>query len=323
MRYRTLGKTGLQVSEIGYGAWGIGQTSWIGADDQESLRALQRAIDLGVNFLDTALAYGNGHSEQLVGQVVRNNPGKTLYITTKVPPKTGRWPAQPGVPVEEVYPGDYIRSRTEESLRNLGVETIDLLQLHVWNDEWVGKGDWLANLQQLKEQGKIRFFGISTNDHQPENAIQVLESGTVDTVQVVYNIFDQRPEDRLFEVCQRKNIGVIVRVPLDEGGLTGKITPATTFDAGDFRNHYFQGDRKREVSEHVQGILADLGIDLDALPELALRYTLSHPAVSTVIPGMRSVRNAERNTALSDGKTLSAEQLQKLKKHRWIRNFYA
>lgn len=323
MQYRILGKTGLQISEIGYGAWGIGQTSWIGAKDEESLQALQRAIDLGVNFIDTALAYGDGHSEQLVGRVVGNNPDKRIYITTKVPPKDRRWPPQPGVSVGEVFPGDYIRSSTEESLRNLGVETIDLLQLHVWSDDWVGQGDWLETLQRLKEQGKIRFFGVSTNDHQPENAIRVLESDTVDTVQVVYNIFDQRPEDRLLDVCQRHNIGVIVRVPLDEGGLTGKITPETTFDAQDFRNHYFQGERKQEVYEHVQSIIADLGVTLDTLPELALRYVLSHPAVSTVIPGMRTVRNAERNTALSDGRALSPEQLQKLKKHRWIRNFYA
>jgi aryl-alcohol dehydrogenase-like predicted oxidoreductase len=323
MRYRILGKTGLQISEIGFGSWGIGQTSWIGAKDEESLQALQRAIDLGVNFIDTALAYGDGHSEQLVGQVVRNNPDKRIYITTKVPPKDRRWPPLPGTPVKEVFPGDYIRASTEESLRNLGVETIDLLQLHVWNDEWVGQGDWLETLQQLKEQGKIRFFGVSTNDHQPENAIRVLESGTVDTVQVVYNIFDQRPEDRLFDVCQRHNIGVIVRVPLDEGGLTGKITPETTFDERDFRNHYFRGERKQEVYEHVQNIVADLGIPLDTLPEIALRYVLSNPAVSTVIPGMRTVRNVERNMALSDGRGLSPEQLQKLKKHRWIRNFYA
>jgi aryl-alcohol dehydrogenase-like predicted oxidoreductase len=225
--------------------------------------------------------------------------------------------------MEEVYPADYLRACTEESLRNLGVETIDLLQLHVWNDEWVGQDDWLVTFQNLKEAGKLRFWGISTNDHQPENAIEIVKTGLVDTVQVVYNIFDQRPEDRLFEVCQQQNVGVIVRVPLDEGGLTGAITPASTFDERDFRRHYFGGERKQEVYEHVQQILTDLALTREELPELALRYTLSHPAVSTVIPGMRTIRNAERNTALADGRGLPPEQLQRLKKHRWVRNFYA
>src|SRR5207302_4869732 len=322
MHYRTLGRTGLSVSEIGYGAWGISGSGWIGAQDEESLQALQRAIDLGVNFIDTALAYGEGHSERLIGQVLRNNLNTRIIVATKIPPKNGKWPARAGVPVEEAFPGLYIQECTEQSLRNLGTETLDIEQFHVWNDEWVGQGDWAETIQQLKEQGKIRFFGISINDHQPDNALRLIETGLVDTVQVIYNIFDQSPEDTLFPACQRHHIGVIVRVALDEGGLTGTLTPESRFDPQDFRSSYFRGNRKQEVYERVQNMVSDLGITVDELPEIALRYILSHPVVSTVIPGMRTLRYVERNTALGDGKGLSLEQVQKLKKHRWIRNFY-
>jgi aryl-alcohol dehydrogenase-like predicted oxidoreductase len=322
MHYRTFGKTGFQISEIGYGAWGIGKSGWIGADDQESLRALQVAIDNGLNFIDTALAYGEGHSETLVGQVARAQKDR-IYIATKIPPKNRQWPAREGVSVAEVFPKEYVIESTEQSLKHLKVDAIDVQQFHVWQDSWVGQGDWLEGVQQLKEQGKIRFFGISINDHQPENALRLIETGVVDTVQVIYNIFDQAPEDQLYAACEKYNVGVIVRVPFDEGGLTGKITPDTTFDANDFRNGYFAGDRKREVYERCQSIASDLGVSLDKLPEIALRFTLSHPAVSTVIPGMRSVRNAESNVAVGDGKGLTPEQVQILRKHRWIRSFYA
>ncbi|HEY8498935.1 MAG TPA: aldo/keto reductase [Limnochordales bacterium] len=322
MHYRTLGRTGLRVSEIGFGAWGIGKDMWVGAEDDESIRALHRAIDLGVNFIDTALAYGDGHSERLVGQVVRSR-SERVYVATKVPPKNGQWPARPGVPADEVFPAPYVMACAEQSLRNLGLDAIDVLQFHVWSDEWVGQGSWLEAVERLKREGKIRFFGISINDHEPHNALRLVESGLVDTVQVIYNIFDQSPEDRLFPACQAHRVGVIVRVPLDEGGLTGRITPETTFPEGDWRNRYFRGERKREVYERVQRIARDLGIGLEQMPEVALRFTLSHPAVSTVIPGMRSVRNVEANCRVGDGRGLPPEQVQRLRAHRWARNFYA
>jgi aryl-alcohol dehydrogenase-like predicted oxidoreductase len=321
LNYRTLGKTGLQVSEIGYGAWGIGKTSWIGANDDESLQALRKAIDLGLNFIDTALVYGNGHSEQLVGRIVKER-SEEIYIASKIPAKNYQWPAQAGVPVEETYPGDHIIASTETSLRNLGLETIDIQQFHVWSDEWVGKGDWLEAVSRLKQQGKIRFFGVSINDHQPENAIKLIESGVVDTVQVIYNIFDQSPEDSLLPACEKHNVGVIVRVPLDEGGLTGRITPESIFEQGDFRKDYFRGNRTKEVYERVELIASDLNISVDQMAETSLRYILSHPAVSTVIPGMRSIRNVERNCEVGDGQGLPQDQVDKLKAHRWIRNFY-
>jgi len=321
MNYRTLGRTGLQVSEVGYGAWGIGAKQWIGATDDESGRALDRAIDLGLNFIDTALAYGDGHSEKIVGEAVRRRKGKVL-VATKIPPKNRKWPAQPAIPIQDVFPGDYVVSCTEQSLKNLGLETIDLQQLHVWTDEFTRTGDWLAAVEKLKKQGKIRYFGISLGEHTPDNGLQAVESGLVDSVQVIYNIFDQGPEDRLFPACRKLNVGVLARVPFDEGGLTGKVTPETAFPKDDFRNFYFKGDRKREVFSRAQKIAADLAIPLDRLPEAALRFTLSDSAVSTVIPGMRTVKNAEANCRAGDGKGLPQDQISKLRPHRWIRNYY-
>jgi aryl-alcohol dehydrogenase-like predicted oxidoreductase len=321
MNQRPLGRTGLQVSEIGYGAWGIGQTMWLGADDDESMRALNRAADLGVTFFDTALAYGDGHSEQLVGALVRERD-EPLAVATKIPPKNMVWPAPTGIDPDEAFPADYVIECTERSLRNLGLDTIDLQQFHVWSDDWVGRGSWLDAIEQLKADGRIRAFGVSINDHQPANALALIESGNVDAVQVIYNVFDQSPEDELLPACAEHGIGVLARVPFDEGSLTGTIAPDTEFPEGDFREHYFRDGRKAEVGEHVQAILDDLGIERDQLPEVALRYILSHPAVSTVIPGMRSVRNVERNAALGDGRGLPDEQVNALKRHRWERNFY-
>lgn len=321
MNYRMLGRTGLKISEVGFGAWGIGRKEWIGADDAESERALNRSIDLGLNFIDTALAYGEGHSEQIVGKVVRSRSEKIL-TATKIHPKNRRWPAAPEIPVKEVFPADHVVSCTERSLKNLGLETIDLQQLHVWTDEFVNQGDWLAAIEKLKKQGKIRFFGISLGEHTPENGLKLIETGGVDTVQAIYNIFDQGPEDRLFPACRRLNVGVLARVPLDEGGLTGNITPETTFPKDDFRNFYFRDDRKREVFDRVKKIAADLKISLDRMPETALRFVLSHPAVSAAIPGARTAKHAEANCALGDGKGLPKSSVDALRSHRWDRNFY-
>jgi len=321
MNYRTLGKTGLKVSEIGYGAWGIGKSLWIGASDEESAKALHRSIDLGLNFIDTALGYGDGHSERLVGRAVKERP-ETIYVATKIPPKNQVWPAPSGVPVSETFPAEHVIACTEQSLTNLGLERIDVQQFHVWSDEWVNQGDWLEAVGKLKKHGKIHSFGVSINDHQPENAIRLIETGLVDVVQVIYNIFDQSPEDNLFPACEQHQVGVIARVALDEGGLTGKITPDTKFEPGDFRNGYFRGDRKEQVYKRVQNIVSDLHVPIDQMAETALRYVLSHPAVSTVIPGMRSVRNVERNCQIGDGRGLPSDQVKKLKNHRWARNFY-
>jgi aryl-alcohol dehydrogenase-like predicted oxidoreductase len=321
MNQRPLGRTGLQVSEIGYGAWGIGQSMWLGAEDDESMRALNRAVDLGVTMIDTALAYGDGHSEQLVGQVARERD-EPIVVATKIPPKNMRWPAPSGIDPDEAFPADYVRECTERSLRHLGLDTIDVQQFHVWSDDWVGRGSWLEGIEALKSEGKIRAFGVSINDHEPANAIKLIESGAVDTVQVIYNVFDQSPEDELLPACEQHGVGVLARVPFDEGALTGTIGPDTEFPDGDFRNRYFRDDRKQQVAERVQAILDDLDIEREQLPEVALRYVLSHPAVSTVIPGMRTVRNVERNAAVGDGHGLPDDKAEILKRHRWERNFY-
>ncbi|RYJ30369.1 putative oxidoreductase [Streptomyces sp. L-9-10] len=321
MRYRELGRSGLSVSEIGYGAWGIGESGWVGATEDESVRALHRAIDQGVNFIDTARGYGE--SERIVGQVVRERAGDQVYVATKVPPKNRVWPAPDGLDPAETFPGAHIRDSLETSLRVSGLDHFDVLQFHVWSDEWAGRGDWLETIAELKQQGKIRLFGVSINDHQPDNALALVRSGVVDTVQVIYNIFDQAPADTLLPACQENGVGVIVRVALDEGGLTGRITAGTTFLDGDFRGRYFRDDRPAQVEQHVNAITTELGIAPDEIAETALRYVLSAPAVSTVIPGMRTVRNVERNTAVSDGRLLTDDQLTLLAKHRWQRNFYA
>lgn len=317
---RPLGKTGLMVAEIGYGAWGIGGAQWVGADDAESTRALERYLALGGNFIDTALAYAEGHSEKLVGEVARRNPG--TVVASKIPPKNRVWPAQSGSRVQDVFPGEYVRKMTETSLSNLGMDTLDVQQFHVWDDSWLGQGDWQEAVTQLRRDGKVGHFGISINDHQPDNAVKAVEAGVASTVQVIYNVFDQTPRDRLLDACRANGVGVIVRVALDEGSLSGHITPETTFDAQDWRNMYFGGDRKQELQTHLRAIEEDLGISTAQLPETALRFVLSHPAVSTVIVGMRSVRNVERNAALADGKGLGDSQLQKLYAHRWDRNWY-
>ena len=325
MRYRKLGRTNFEVSEIGYGAWGIGGKQWLGGNDDESLTALRRAIELGLNFIDTALAYGEGHSEQLVGQMVREAPGK-VFVATKVPPKNQLWPARPGVPIEQVFPYEYTVACTEQSLKNLNMETVDLQQFHVWNPEWIHRDQWRRAIEDLKKSGKVRAFGISINDHQPDSALELIKTGMIDTVQVIYNIFDQSPENSLFAACAKHNIGVLARVPLDEGALTGTINEKTTFERGDFRGFYFRGDRKREVVQHVDALRKDLaGIEgpEGTLAEIALRFCLSNPAVSTVIPGMRRVRNVEANTRLSERGVLPPHAMDILRRHAWDKDYYS
>ncbi|MCZ2156548.1 MAG: aldo/keto reductase [Bryobacterales bacterium] len=323
MQYRTLGRTGLRVSEIGYGAWGVGGTQWMGGTDDESIAALHRAIELGLNFIDTALAYGDGHSEKLVGKIARESETPIL-IATKIPPKNQIWPARAGHPLDDVYPYDYAISCTERSLTNLGLERIDVQQFHVWNPEWVERDEWRRAIEDLKASGKVRFFGISANDHQPDSVISALDTGLVDTVQVIYNIFDRSPQFNLFPYCEEHNIGVLARVPLDEGALTGNIREDTVFEPTEFRAAYFRGDHKKQVVEHVEPLIADLRAAGVAQPlaEVALRFCLSHPTVSTVIPGMRRVRHVESNCALSDQGPLHEPLLELLERHAWVKNFY-
>jgi len=325
MKCRKLGKTGMEVSEIGYGAWGIGGKLWQGGADEESHRALRCAIELGINFIDTALVYGDGHSERLVGRAVREAKHR-VHVATKIPPKNRLWPARPGIGIENVFPEDYIVRSTEESLRNLKLDTVDLQQLHVWNPEWIARDEWKRAFEELKTAGKVRAVGVSINDHEPDSALELVRSGLIDAVQVIYNIFDQSPEKNLFPLAAEMNVAVLARVPFDEGSLTGKITEATVFDAKDFRASYFRGDRKKQVVEHVARLeedLAAVGLGRDgSLAETALRFAIAPAAVSTVIPGMRTVHNVERNVRVSGQEPLAPEVLQMLKRHAWERNFY-
>lgn len=321
MKYRKLGKTGLEVSEIGFGAWGIGGKLWQGGADDESHRALRSAIELGINFIDTALVYGDGHSEKLVGKAVREAKHR-VHVATKIPPKNRLWPARPGIDLEYVFPEDYIVRCTEDSLRNLKLDTVDLQQFHVWNPEWLRNEEWKRAFEELKTAGKVRAVGVSINDHDPDSALELVRSGFIDAVQVIYNIFDQSADKNLFPLAAQMNVGVLARVPFDEGSLTGTITEETVFDPKDFRASYFRGDRKKQVVDHIRALEADLNGPVGSLAETALRFSIAPPAVSTVIPGMRTVRNVERNAAVSGQEPLPPEVIEILKRHAWERNFY-
>jgi aryl-alcohol dehydrogenase-like predicted oxidoreductase len=316
MRYRTFGRLGWQVSDIGYGMWGMG--GWSGSDDRESLASLDQAVARGCTFFDTAFAYGDGHSEQLLGQTLKRHSGTRLYVATKVPPKNRKWPGRASTPIGEVFPYDYIREMTERSLRNLQVDSLDLQQLHVWSDAWADDEGWQRAARDLKREGLIKGFGISVNRWEPANVLKALETGLVDAVQVVYNIFDQAPEDELFPACQRLNVAVIARVPFDEGSLTGTMTPDMSWPAGDWRNLYFTPENLRETLAHVDRLkpLVPAG---STLPDLALRFILHHPAMTTTIPGMRKPAHVERNTAASDAPPLDPALLAALRQHRWDR----
>jgi len=316
MQSRTFGRTAWPVSEIGYGMWGMG--GWTGSNDDESLTALGRAVVLGCTFFDTAWVYGNGRSERLLGEVRRRYPHAPMRVATKIPPKNMRWPARSEYAAADAYPADHIREYTEKSLRNLDTDVIDLQQFHVWSDTWADDEGWQRGVRALKDEGLIRAFGISVNRWQPTNVMRALATGLVDSVQVVYNIFDQSPEDELFPYCQAKGIAVIARVPFDEGSLTGTLTADSRWPEGDWRNTYFAPDNLRDTLARVERLepLVPEGMDL---PELALRFILEHPAVSTTIPGMRRTAHVERNLAASDGVRLPPRLRDALRAHRWDR----
>jgi aryl-alcohol dehydrogenase-like predicted oxidoreductase len=316
MRYRRFGRTGWDISEIGYGMWGM--AGWTGSEDQESRASLDRAVELGCNFFDTAWAYGDGHSERLLGQLLKRHPGKRLYSATKIPPKNRRWPARPEYTLDDVYPPDYIREYTEKSLANIGVSTIDLQQFHVWSDTWANDDRWQRAASKLKEEGLVRAIGISINRWQPTNVLRALDSGIVDAVQVVYNVLDQNPEDELFPVCREKNIGVIARVPFDEGSLTGTLTANSTWPSGDFRNIYFRPENLVPTLDRIEKLRPVVPAGM-TMPELALRHILQSRDVSTVIPGMRKLKHVEENIATSGGRALAGPLMAELKTHRWDR----
>jgi aryl-alcohol dehydrogenase-like predicted oxidoreductase len=318
MNYRTLGRTGLRVSEIGFGTWGIGKSAWMGADDKISIRALEAARDLGINFFDTALLYGDGHSERLLARALGKS--SDVAIASKVPIK-GRLHASKRF--SDVFPRRYTLDCLDKTLANLGRESVDLYQFHGWLETWAGDPDFRQTVDDVRKSGKARFIGISVNHHQPNSVLPALETGLIDAVQVIYNIFDQSPEDRLLPYCRDHQIGVIARVPFDEGGLTGSVTPTTRFPPKDFRNWYFAGSRKQQVWDRVQRIATEAAISPNELPDLALRFCTSHSAVSVVIPGMRTLNHVRANVAIAERQPLPEPLLTRLHKHRWERNFYS
>jgi aryl-alcohol dehydrogenase-like predicted oxidoreductase len=325
MKLRRFGRTGWEVSEIGYGMWGMG--SWSNSDDAESMESLQKAVDLGCNFFDTAYAYGDGRSEGLLGQLVRANRDQKLYTATKVPPMNKEWPARAEFTLKDSYPPDHVEEFVHRSLENAGLERFDLVQLHTWQDDWMRDDRWFYKLDDLRSQGLLKATGISLNRWEPWNGVRAVRSGQIDSVQVVYNIFDQNPEDELFPACREMNVAVIARVPFDEGTLTGNLTRESKWPKGDWRNTYFAPENLNESIERVDSLKKSLeawnrehqGEGEISLPELALRFILSSEDVSTVIPGMRKLRNVEMNIAASEAGPLPAQLLEEVRKHRWIR----
>jgi aryl-alcohol dehydrogenase-like predicted oxidoreductase len=316
MKYRKFGRTGFEVSDIAHGLWGMG--GWSGSEDTESLKALQLAIDLGGNFFDTAWAYGDGKSDALLGETIAKNPDKRLFAASKIPPKNQRWPASPKYKYSDVFPPDHVFTYADLILKQLGTDSIDLLQFHVWDDTWTDDPDFRKTVEKLKRDGRIRAFGLSLNRWEPENGLKAIRTGLVDAVQVIYSIFDQSPEDELFPTCRQLNVGVIVRVALDEGSLGGKMTKDTKFPKSDWRSGYFNPENLSNTLDRVKKLKQILPPGM-SLPEMALRFVLSHPAVSTVIIGMRKLQHVEENIALSDKGALSPELLKELKAHRWDR----
>ncbi len=316
MQYRRFGRTGWNVSEIGYGMWGM--AGWTGSEDAESIASLQRAVDLGCDFFDTAWAYGDGHSEQLLGKILRANPGKRLYTATKVPPKNRKWPARREYSLDDCYPPEYIEEYVDKSLGNLGVKTLDLIQLHTWEDKWLDDKRLLPVIEKLRSREKVRAFGLSLNRWEPWNGVRAVRNGVVDAVQVIYNIFDQNPEDELFPACREKEVAVIARVPFDEGSLTGSLTLESKWPAGDWRSTYFVAENLKATVARVDELkqIRRGGI---SMAEMALRFILDNKDVSTIIPGMRRTANVETNVAASDRGPLPEPVQAELRKHRWDR----
>ncbi|MCK4853192.1 MAG: aldo/keto reductase [Bacteroidales bacterium] len=316
MKYRKLGRTNWQVSEIGYGMWGMG--GWTGSDDEESMRSLQHAVDLGCNFFDTAWGYGEGKSESLLGELIRANPDRKIYTATKIPPKNFKWPSKREYTLEDCFPPDHIKEYVEKSLQNAGLDSFDLMQFHTWEDAWLQDDRWAVKMMDLKSKGLFHAVGISLNRWETWNGIEAVKSGLVDTVQVIYNIFDQNPKDELFPACNQKSVGVIARVPFDEGSLTGQLTKESSWPEGDWRNTYFVPENLIHSVEHADALKTLIPTGM-SMAEMALRFILSEPAVCTIIPGMRKLHHAEMNIATSDAGPLDTDLMKELAKHRWDR----
>lgn len=316
MKYRKLGRTNWNVSEIGYGMWGI--AGWTGSDDEESFRSLQLAVDMGCNFFDTAWGYGGGKSESILGEIVRANKGRKLYTATKIPPKNFQWPSKREYSLDDCFPPNHIQKYVEKSLKNAGFDYFDLMQFHTWEDHWLEDDRGINKMIRLKEQGLFHAIGISINRWEPWNGIKAVRSGLIDTVQVIYNIFDQNPKDELFPACTGQNVGVIARVPFDEGSLTGTLTKRSSWPEGDWRNTYFVPENLIPSVEHADALKPLVPKEM-TMSEMALRFILGEPTVSTIIPGMRKIHHVMTNIPTSDAGPLNPDLRKELEKHRWDR----
>jgi aryl-alcohol dehydrogenase-like predicted oxidoreductase len=316
MKYRKFGRTDLLVSEIGHGLWGMG--GWTGSDDKESLDTLQRSLDLGCNFFDSAWAYGDGHSDQLLGKLIKNNPSTEVIAASKIPPKNLKWPASSADKLKDVFPRQHVIDYTEKILQGIGIDCLDVMQFHVWDDSWSDEDEWKQTVTDLKSKKLIRFFGLSINRWEPWNSMKAIQTGLVDAVQVIYNIFDQAPEDQLFPLCEKMNVGVIARVPLDEGGLTGKLTDETRFPEDDWRARYFGPENLHPTVRRANALIKILPENM-SLPEMALRFILTNKNASTSIVGMRTMYHLQEDLSVSDGIRLPEELITQLRAHRWDR----
>lgn len=326
MNNRVLGTTGYEISEIGFGSWGLGGDDWRGVQDADARAAIAEAIRQGVNFFDTALAYGDGHSERMIARVLREEEARSrVVVATKIPPLNYEWPGDGAKAIGEIFPPQHILACVEKSCQHLEVDALQIEQLHVWHDAWLANPEWEETyyaMTRLREQGKVLHWGISVNDHAPETALRILKDPLFESAQVIYNIYERAPEQTIFSMARSGPLGIIARVPLDEGALTGTIKADTAFLDGDWRKNYFRGNRKAEAARRVEALDYLLGEEATTVSELALRFCLSSPAVTTVIPGMRRAEHVRANTAVSDGRILSRMMLSELKKHSWVKNWY-
>ena len=316
MQYRKFGKLDWEVSEIGYGMWGL--AGWKGHEDTEVMKSLDLAVERGVTFFDTAWGYGEGLSEQILREVIKRHPTKDFHYGTKIPPKNFNWPSSPAFSLKDCFPYQHIIDYTEKSLKNIGTDCIELQQFHVWEDAWADQDEWKEAIEKLKKDGKVKAFGISANRWEPTNCIKAIDSGLIDSIQMIYNIFDQAPEDVLFPLCREKGVALIARVPFDEGTLTGNITRETTFPEGDWRGTYFVPENLNASADRAD-LLRPIVPEGMTMAEMALRFIQSNKDICTMIPGMRRSQNVIANTATSDGKGLSQELIETLREHRWDR----
>ena len=316
METRKLGKTNCLISELGYGMWGL--VDWSGSDQNEVEKSLELSVELGCNFFDTAWGYGEGKSEQILGKLLRRHSDKKLYAATKIPPKNFIWPSKAGFQLKDCFPASHIIEYTEKSLKNMNVEQIDLQQFHVWEDAWSDQDEWKMAIEKLTKEGKVAHWGVSVNRWEPNNCLKTIETGLISSVQVIYNIFDQNPEDELFPLCKKMDVGIIARVPFDEGSLTGLLTYDTIFPADDWRSTYFVPENLTSSVDHANALKPIIPEGMD-MPEMALRFILSNPDVGTIIPGMRKIKHVQSNISCSDGQGLAKAKIDELRNHRWER----